>query len=236
MKDSDLLTVIIERLSSFDIRKCGPYPETTNDFKRAAVLLPLTVKNGEIFILLTKRSKNLRTHPSAVSFPGGVRDNSDKTDVETALREAKEEIGLPPECVKILAILTRGVTLPNTVVYPVVGLIQNNFKPVPNPSEVEFAFYMPLKDFLNEEKISYSTFNVRGRKFLSRSVKYSDGEKSANVWGFTANYCIFLAKIVHGLPDFLPVFDDSKDSKDNTLQAGLVEYFNFVTSMTKSKL
>lgn len=225
-----IISDITRKLAPYDIRNNGPYPETEKGLRRAAVLLPITIHNSEIVILLTKRSKNLKSHPSAVAFPGGNRDETDVSDIDTALREAKEEIGLPPEKVKVLAILTRGVHLPNMVVYPVVGWIPSDFVPVVNPSEVEFAFYFPLKDFIAEEKISYHTFSFQGSSFLLPSLDYSSGDLSAKIWGFTARYCILLAKIIFDTTGSVPVFDDRSKEKSKGLCDDLVRYFEFVTS------
>ncbi|XP_059171109.1 peroxisomal coenzyme A diphosphatase NUDT7-like isoform X2 [Physella acuta] len=228
---------VIEKVSSYDIRKLEPYPECGGHLTRAAVLLPLTIRNGEVFILLTKRSDKLRRHPSAVSFPGGLRDNSDSSDIVTALREAEEEIGLLSSNVRVIAVLTLGFTYPNTAVYPVVGLIPSDFVPVPNPAEVEFAFFMSLKLFLDENHVSYSTYNVLGRTVLSRSLTYCDGKRLANVWGFTANYCTFIAKVIYNHNEFLSVFDDvEEETKPKKLDAGLVDYFNYASETLKAKL
>ncbi len=70
--------------------------------KRASVLIPLLESEGELFVLLTQRSKQLRSHAGQVSFPGGKQDTQDANSLETALRETHEEIGLPPENVEII--------------------------------------------------------------------------------------------------------------------------------------
>ncbi|BFZ19626.1 hypothetical protein BsWGS_22665 [Bradybaena similaris] len=233
--EDSLISDIIKKVSAYDIRNWGPYPETKEGFRRAAILLPITVHNGEVVILLTKRSKHLRSHPSATVFPGGMRDPTDSSDVATALREAEEEVGLPQHCVQILGVLTRGMILPNTVVYPVVGLIPSDFVPLVNPSEVEFAFYMPLKDFVTEEKVSYHSHSHRGVSFVARSVIYSNGDVTANIWGFTANYCTLLAKIIFGEADCLPIFNETKDKHNQGLYDDLIRYFDFFTTDWKGK-
>ncbi|CAG5124795.1 unnamed protein product [Candidula unifasciata] len=236
MDEASLISNIVNRVAAYDIRNWGPYPETKEGFRRAAILLPIAVHHGEVVILLTKRSKDLRSHPSATVFPGGMRDHTDSSDIATALREAEEEIGLPQHCVQVLGVLTRGITLPNTVVYPVVGLIPNDFVPFVNPSEVEFAFYMPLKDFITEEKVSYHTHNIRGLSIVSRSITFSNGALTANIWGFTANYCTLLAKIIFGEDDCLPILDDTKDKHvGKGLYDDLIKYFDFVTTNWKMK-
>ncbi|RUS92165.1 hypothetical protein EGW08_000018, partial [Elysia chlorotica] len=130
VSDEGFLEEVSRRVSAYDIRNVGSDQEIMYNpvkHRKAAVLLPITIKDGELSILLTKRSKNLRTHPSTVAFPGGMRDENDESDVDAALREAEEEIGLPPSAVKVLGILTLGVTLPYNIVYPVVGVIPQDF-------------------------------------------------------------------------------------------------------------
>ena len=65
----------------------------------AAVLVPLYVQDGELHAVFTKRREDLRRHPGEISFPGGRYDEGEADLVATALREAEEEIGLPPEAV-----------------------------------------------------------------------------------------------------------------------------------------
>ena len=62
--------------------------------RRASVLIPLLEREGQTLLLLTKRSEKLRSHSGQVSFPGGKQDEQDQSCLETALREAREEIGL----------------------------------------------------------------------------------------------------------------------------------------------
>ncbi|XP_039554347.1 peroxisomal coenzyme A diphosphatase NUDT7 [Passer montanus] len=93
------------RLREFDVgdRFCRlPLP-------RAAVLLPLTVRAGRLHLLLTVRSLQLRRSPGEVCFPGGKREATDKDDIDTALREAKEEVGLQPEKVEVICRLMPGI-------------------------------------------------------------------------------------------------------------------------------
>ena len=77
-------------------------PQNLNVQKRASVLIPLFEQEGEVYMLLTRRAGQLRTHSGQVSFPGGKADEQDQDSLATALREAHEEIGLRPEQVTIL--------------------------------------------------------------------------------------------------------------------------------------
>ncbi|KAM7010901.1 peroxisomal coenzyme A diphosphatase NUDT7 isoform 2-T3 [Passerculus sandwichensis] len=119
------------RLRQFDIgdRFSGlPLP-------RAAVLLPLMVRAGRLHLLLTVRSLQLRRSPGEVCFPGGKREDTDRDDIDTALREAKEEVGLQPEKVEVICRLMPGIDKMNNLVTPVVGFIEETFQVTPNPDE-----------------------------------------------------------------------------------------------------
>lgn len=182
---------IRERLSKYDIR-CRdvkfPKPE---GFVSASVLIPLFIKDGQIRILLTLRSKHLRSHAGLVAFPGGHEDETDQSVVETALREAEEEIGLPAKDVDVLTVLPPSFVRPNKLVTLVVGMIPGNFVPTLNEAEVAKVFSLPLQRFLRDDVVK--------KEFLLNDMKYwlfyfydtIDGEK-IETWGFTAYYSILI--------------------------------------------
>ncbi len=93
------------------------------------MLAPLYVDAaGELHAVFTKRRDDLKRHPGEISFPGGRRDPEDADLTATALREAHEEIGLPPEAVEIVGALPPTPTFFNNyAVYPFVGLIEPCF-------------------------------------------------------------------------------------------------------------
>lgn len=142
---------------------------------RAAVLVPLFTHNSlpkdvrgehslhvdgeELWVVLTIRSSQLSSHPGEVCFPGGRREPSDHSDVECALREAKEEINLSRDLVKVLGCLPPTLSKHQLLVVPVVSLITNidAFFPVYQRSEVERAFAVPLRAFLLSKY--HSTFD-----------------------------------------------------------------------------
>ena len=108
--------------------------------KRASVLIPLLECEGELFVMLTQRSEKLNSHAGQVSFPGGKQDAQDANSLETALRETHEEIGLLPEKVEIIGTLDQILSLHYYLVTPFVGLIPDDFIPVPNEEEIELRF------------------------------------------------------------------------------------------------
>jgi 8-oxo-dGTP pyrophosphatase MutT (NUDIX family) len=92
----------------------------------AAVLVPLFVaaKSAEPHVVLTRRRADLRRHAGEISFPGGRRDAEDESLLETALREAEEEIGLPRDQVTPLGELPLTSTFATKyVIHPFVGKI-----------------------------------------------------------------------------------------------------------------
>lgn len=102
----------------------GTYPEALTKPRKAAVLLPLYVHNGELSLLFIQRASTLRAHSGEMAFPGGSEDPTDASPVMTALREAYEEIGLEPARAEVLGLLPPVFTVvSNFVVTPVVAYL-----------------------------------------------------------------------------------------------------------------
>ena len=109
----------------------------------AAVLMPLVMRD-ELTLLLTERTSNLSTHSGQIAFPGGKTDDTDADAVDTALREAQEEIGLTRDHVEVLGTLPIYTTGTAFIITPVVALVQPGFALQPNPGEVADVFEVPL--------------------------------------------------------------------------------------------
>ena len=111
----------------------------------AAVLVPLFVAGGDLHAVFTKRHDDLRRHPGEISFPGGRRDPDDEDLLATALREAHEEVGLPPDAVEIVGALQPTPTMATGyAVYPFVGMIAAGFNWAPSAGEVAEVIELPL--------------------------------------------------------------------------------------------
>src|SRR5262245_56549999 len=98
-------------------------PELAIPPKPAAVLVPFLEKEGETYLLFTRRTESVRDHKGQISFPGGARDPGDPSLRETALRETEEEIGVPRHAVEVLGELDDYVTVTNYMITPYVGII-----------------------------------------------------------------------------------------------------------------
>jgi len=107
--------------------------------RKAAVLLPLFehIEDGRIHCLLTVRPEHMRSHAGEVCFPGG-KVEAGETVVQTAMREAMEEIGLAPEAVRVVGKMTPTLSLHLLEVTPVVAIIPADFVPQPNPEVCRF--------------------------------------------------------------------------------------------------
>jgi 8-oxo-dGTP pyrophosphatase MutT (NUDIX family) len=122
-----------------------PHPEKT----RAAVLVPLYEDDGRLRLVLTRRPDHMPTHPGDVVFPGGMMEDGDDGPIDTAVREAHEEIGLLPEnVIEVFGGLqpthTRSAEM---LIIPVVARIERPEVFVPEPAEVE-AIIEPTIDEL----------------------------------------------------------------------------------------
>ncbi|KAL3358593.1 hypothetical protein AABB24_015609 [Solanum stoloniferum] len=182
--------------------------------KRAAVLICLFQGlEGEIRVILTKRSMKLSTHPGEVALPGGKMDEEDLDDSVTALREAKEEIGLKSSLVQVITNLEPFISLHLLTVVPVVGLLSRieEFKPLLNADEVDAIFDVPLDIFLKEENHRRVEKEWGRWKYVCHIFEYESSKKGVyQIGGLTASILIHAASIIYQttpsfsecLPDF----------------------------------
>ncbi|MFC5520897.1 CoA pyrophosphatase [Polaromonas jejuensis] len=159
----------------------------------AAVLLPLVMRD-QLTLLLTERGSNLSTHSGQVALPGGRTDASDRDAVDTALREAQEEIALPRDHVEVLGTLPTYVTGTAFIITPVVALVRPGFVLRPNPGEVADVFEVPLGYLMNPAHHRRHELEFDGviRQWLSMPytdpvAEADDGEgRERYIWGATA--------------------------------------------------
>jgi 8-oxo-dGTP pyrophosphatase MutT (NUDIX family) len=149
---------------------------------KAAVLIPLLLKEDGLWVLLTQRTNHLRDHAGQISFPGGRMDPEDQNPNDTALRESEEEIGLDRNRVEIIGHLPEYLTVSGYSVTPVVGLVQAQAEYVLDEFEVADVFEVPLSFLLDPANHQVRVWQSEqgGRRF------YSMPYENRFIWGATA--------------------------------------------------
>ena len=161
-------------------------PPPGADTRRAAVLVPIIVEGEDARIVYTVRKDDLADHAGQISFPGGSIEARDTSLLETALREAEEEIDLRPELVEVVGELEEMYIPPsNFRVSPFVGLLPPEAEMVLAPDEVEEIFTVPLKTLTAHETFRKVLWRHEGRDYKV-SVFAIEGPVPRNIWGATA--------------------------------------------------
>ena len=148
----------------------------------AAVLIPIIARPEGLTVLLTQRPETMPTHAGQIAFPGGKMDEGDATPVDTALREAEEEVGLDRRFVEVLGFLDSYQTGTSFRIVPVVSLVDPGFTLTLCPREVVDAFEVPfafLMDAANHRR-DHRQYNGATRHFYAMPY----GERY--IWGATA--------------------------------------------------
>jgi 8-oxo-dGTP pyrophosphatase MutT (NUDIX family) len=167
--------------SDFDLNPDTVLP-ANRLLRPAGVLAPIVLSENGLSLLLTKRSSALKHHPGQIAFPGGKQDDGDPDAIAAALREAQEEIGLPPRQVEVLGTLPAHETVTGFVVTPVIGLVRGSFDIVPEPGEVDEVFAVPLHHVMSVEKYQVQSRTWRGARRSYFAVPYGP----YYIWGATA--------------------------------------------------
>lgn len=147
----------------------------------AAVLVPLFERAGDLTAVFTERRHDLRRHAGEISFPGGRQDSPDEDLRQTALREADEEIGLPPDRVEMVGALPPvGTFVTGYRVFPFVGWIDDGHAWRPQESEVAQVLELSLPDL----RRGYESKRLIRKGVPIKTPTYTvDGHL---VWGATA--------------------------------------------------
>lgn len=177
-----------------------PDPSVKDEFvphslplKASAVLVPIVVRGNDYSVMLTKRSSQLKSHSGQVSFPGGRCDDGDAHAMETALREANEEINLPLSHVDVIGAMEDYETVTGYSVSPVVGLVNPDFNVIAETSEVEEVFEVPLDFILDSKNHTIESLMWKG----AMRHYYVFPHERYKIWGATAAMLVRFAKLVN---------------------------------------
>ncbi len=149
----------------------------------AAVLLPIYYKQGQYYILFTKRTEKVKEHKGEISFPGGAYHEGDGTLVSTALRECAEEIGLMVDEIEVLGELDDiATTASGYIVSPFVSVIPWPYTFKVDQREVEETIEVPISALLDKGCLRKETKIIDGEAVTSYFYHYQGGV----IWGTTA--------------------------------------------------
>ncbi len=157
---------------------------TPDDAGKASILILFYPSDANIRVVFMKRSEYEGVHSGQISFPGGRKEESDRDDVHTALRESYEEIGVPEESVKVLGKLTKLYIPPsNFLVTPVVGCTEKKPDFVPDPDEVAEIIEVDVVTLLSEKIMKNTRIQV-GAGFQITAPAFCPNDYV--IWGATA--------------------------------------------------
>ncbi len=203
--DDHLPPVAADRLSAEALRRrlASPPPWTpafagdaarigmTREPAHAAVLVPLVERDDGLHVLLTRRTDHLKDHAGQISFPGGRTEPGEVDAVETALREAEEEVGLQARQVEVIGRMPVYRTVTSFIVTPVIALVRLPLELRIDPQEVAEAFEVPLAYLMTPAHHRRHRHEADGisRQFLSMPWQGRDANGQPReyfIWGATA--------------------------------------------------
>ena len=173
----------------------GPRPDPAT-LKPASVLVPIAARGqagaADLTVILTQRAAHLKDHSGQVSFPGGRVDAGDATPEATALREAREEIGLDPARVEVLGRMPEYRTRTGYRITPVIGIVMPPVELRAEASEVEEIFEVPLAFLLDPANHQHLSREWRGETRRFFAIPY----QGYYIWGATAGMLVNLSKFL----------------------------------------
>ncbi len=168
----------------------GDIFETEEGGITPAAVLVAVVDRPAPSVILTLRPDTMRRHAGQVSFPGGRIDPDDADAIAAALREAEEEIGLPPAAVEVIGTADPYRTVTGFEVIPVVGIVPPGLTLTPHPGEVAAVFEAPLHYLLDPAHQHVRTAMWRGAERTYYEIEWED----QRIWGATAAMIVNLSR------------------------------------------
>ena len=174
----NIIEIVSEKLKKNSKRTINP-----RRFVPSAVLLPLFLKDEDLYLIFTKRTSKVRDHKDQISFPGGKYNKKDLNLLSTALRECEEEIGVEKRHVRILGELDDVITVTGYLISPYVGVIPYPYKFKTSVDEVEDIIEVPVNGLLDDKSFRIErNLKINGKIFPVYYFFYQDHV----IWGATA--------------------------------------------------
>jgi 8-oxo-dGTP pyrophosphatase MutT (NUDIX family) len=191
-KPEELCSFVESKLKN---HKYKTYKYANVPYRKAAVLIPLFYKNDTIHILFTKRTEKVEHHKGQISFPGGMKDKSDKNLRNTALRETWEEMGIAEENITLLGRIDNFLTNTNFMITPYVGYFPFPYDYKINEDEISKVIEVPLAELLKSDCFEIKKW-YRNGILWDVHYYYCNNE---TIWGVTGFLLSNFLSIVFGL-------------------------------------
>jgi len=150
--------------------------------RQAAVLMPFFERDGEVRLLLTRRTDEVETHKGQISFPGGMREEGETLE-RTAIRETFEEIGISGDSMEILGRFHDYLSITDVRVTPFAAMLRQPFTVTPQAHEVAEVLLVPTSLFLDPERLFIKKdFIIKGKSAGDYSWLFG----THRIWGLTA--------------------------------------------------
>jgi len=184
---------MVAKKISLALQSRTPSNFSGGQYQPAAVLIPVQEREDGDHIVLTKRAEHLSRHRGQIAFPGGRVDAGDAGELEAALRESQEEIGLDPAHVNVLGRMDQVMAAYGYVVTPFVGMVPPDYEFRPNPAETAAVFSVPIDVLLEPKNLSLADHG-----WSNGATVYHFQYKHWDIWGATANMIVQFLDVVYG--------------------------------------
>ncbi len=168
----------------------------TSKLMHASVLIPVVERATGLTVMFTQRTAHLHDHAGQISFPGGRAEADDASVIATALRETREEVGIPAERFEILGQLPEYLTRTGYRITPVVGYVVPPFELAPDTFEVAEVFEVPLAFLLDPANHQRQSILHEGVLRYFWAMPYQE----RYIWGATAGMLVNLYRCLLEVP------------------------------------